>query len=240
MISIRDIIYHSIERKLNEMKKLIHYVKNHKYVLLALYWPLNCIWYAVLKMAISDREVWLVESAWDRYIPFCEWFVIPYVLWYVYIIAVYYHAAKCEKKTFLRTAALGIGSMLLPMIFCTLVPNGIPISLRPEFESLGRSNVLTKLVEFIYANDSPPRNCMPSMHVSSSLALWFSLLCNEKLKEKKWVKIGSGILSISIALATVFIKQHSVLDLIAGTGVALMVLIVVTVAEKVLTKKKNM
>lgn len=221
------------------MKKLIDYVKNHKYVLLALYWPFNCLWYAVLKAAVSDREVWLVESALDARIPFCEWFVIPYLLWYVYIIAVYWYGAKCEKRTFLRTAALGIGSMLLPMIFCTLVPNGIPLSLRPDFETLGRSNVLTKLVQFIYANDSPPRNCMPSMHVSSSLALWFSLLRNESLKGKKWIKVGSGILSISIALSTVFIKQHSVLDLIAGTGVAVLVLILVTVGEKVLTKKKN-
>lgn len=222
------------------MKKLTEYVKNHKYVLLALYWPLNCLWYAVLKAAVSDREVWLVESALDARIPFCEWFVIPYLLWYVYIIAVYYHAAKCEKRTFLRTAALGIGSMLLPMVFCTLVPNGIPLSLRPDFEALGRRNVLTRLVQFIYANDSPSRNCMPSMHVSSSLALWFSLLRNESLKGKKWIKVGSGILSISIALSTVFIKQHSVLDLIAGTGVAVLVLILVTAGEKVLTKKKNM
>lgn len=229
-----------MERKLTKMKKLIEFVKKHTYVLLALYWPLNCIWYAVLKMAISDREVWLVESAWDQYIPFCEWFVIPYLAWYVYIIGVYWYAAKCEKKTFLRTAALGIGSMLLPMIFCTLVPNGIPLSLRPDFETLGRSNVLTKLVQFIYANDSPPRNCMPSMHASASLALWFSILRNEKLKGKKWVKIGTGILSISIALATVFIKQHSVLDLIAGTGVAVLMLILVTVAEKMLTKGKNL
>lgn len=216
-----------------------NYIKERKYVLLALYWPFNCLWYTVLKACISDREVWLVESALDQYIPFCEWFVIPYVLWYVYIIAVFYHAAKCEKQTFLRTAALGIGSMLLPMIFCTLVPNGIPLSLRPDFETLGRSNLLTKLVEFIYANDSPPRNCMPSMHVSASMALFFSLLRNEALKGKKWIKIGAGILSVAISLSTVFIKQHSVLDLVAGVAVAVFLLIVVTVAEKVLTKRKK-
>lgn len=239
LLVIYGIILKNFLRKLTKMKKLMDYIKTHKYVLLVLYWPFNCLWYTVLKACVSDREVWLVESALDARIPFCEWFVIPYLLWYVYIIAVYYHAARCEKKTFLRTAALGIGSMLLPVIFCTLVPNGIPLSLRPDFETLGRSNVLTKLVEFIYANDSPPRNCMPSMHVSASLALYFALLRNEALKGKTGVKIGAGVLSVSIALATVFIKQHSVLDLFAGAGVAVFLLIVVTVAEKVLTKKEK-
>lgn len=222
------------------MKRLLTYIKNHKYVLLVLYWPLNCLWYEILRRWVSGREVWLVESTLDQYIPFCEWFVIPYVLWFVYIITVHVHAAKCEKKTFLRTAVMGIGSMLLPMIFCMLVPNGIPLSLRPDFETLGRSNVATKLVEFIYANDSPPRNCMPSMHVSASMALYFSLLRNESLKGKTGIKIGAGILSVAITLSTVFIKQHSVLDLFAGLGVAVFLLIVVTIAEKILTKKKKM
>ena len=224
-----------------QMKKLFDYVSTHKYLYLVLYWPVQLMTYGITNLIFGSREVVLFSSPLDAQIPFCEWFVIPYVLWFPYIVGVMILAILSGKKGFLHSCAIIYLSIFIPMTFCILVPNGIPITLRPDFEALGRDNPAIWLVKFIYLVDSPPRNCMPSMHVSVSCALFFTILTNKQIPWRKWLIPGSFVLSVLICLATVFIKQHSVLDLFAGVGVAVFVLIVVLLVELVLrlrAKKK--
>lgn len=205
------------------MKKALDYIKTHKYCLLVLYWPFHTLWYEVLRLLYSGKDVLLIECELDRMIPFCEWFIIPYCLWYFYIASVLIYSLIKSRREFLRASFLMIGCMFIPMLFCTLVPNGIPLSLRPDFDALGRDNLLISGVKLIYASDSPPRNVMPSMHVSVSFAMLFSVLKSESLKHKKAVKLCAVVLSVLISVSTVFIKQHSVLDVLFGVLVSLVV-----------------
>ncbi len=219
------------------MKRLSSYVRDHKYILfLLVFWPIQLSWYQVMRIISADMDVVLFQSPLDGYIPFCEWFVIPYVMWYFLIAFVTYLSLRSGKEAFWQTQAFVVGCLWLPMIFITLVPNGIPLTLRPDFEALGRSNLLIDMVKLIYVGDHPPRNCMPSMHVSLSLGLFFAVLKNKKLKGKWGLKSAVGVLAILISLSTVFIKQHSVLDLFAGTGVALFVLLLVSLGERLVFK----
>ncbi len=214
------------------MSKILNYIKNNRHCLLLLYWPIHFLWYEVLRVAYADMSVLYIYSPLDDKIPFCEWFIIPYVFWYVYIALVLFYSLFRGKKEFIRADLLLTGCMLLPMIFCTLVPNGIELSMRPDFSLLGRDNFAIDLVKSIYEADSPPRNVMPSMHVSVSWALMFSVLKSEGLKNKHVLKIGAVIMSVLISLSTVFIKQHSILDVFAGIGTAVLVLALVGLFEK--------
>lgn len=218
------------------MQRILNYIKLNKYCLLLLYWPIHFTWYELLRIGTADSEVLMIHSPLDDMIPFCEWFIIPYVLWYLYIAAVLIYSYRRGKNEFLRADFLVSLSMLLPMIFCTIVPNGIEYSMRPDFTALGRDNWAIELVKSIYDADSPPRNVMPSMHVSVSWALMFSVLKSEGLKGKWIIKIPACILSILVTLSTVFIKQHSVLDVFGGIGTALAVFAILLVIEK---KYKN-
>ena len=163
--------------------------------------------------------------------PFCEWFVIPYVLWFPYIIFTMVLAVMSGKKGFLHSCAIIYLSIFIPMTFCLFVPNGIPIELRPDFEALGRNNPAIWLVKFIYLVDSPPRNCMPSMHVSVSCALFFTILTNKQIPWRKWLIPCSFLLSALICAATVLIKQHSILDVYYGVLVAVSVFAAVMIVE---------
>ena len=221
------------------MSKFLDYVNKNKFCLLLLYWPVHFLWYEVLRIAYSETEVLNIHSSLDDKIPFCEWFVLPYVFWYGYIALVLFYSLYRGKREFLRADLLLTGCMLLPMIFCTLVPNGIDVTMRPDFEALGRGNFAIDLVKSIYEADSPPRNVMPSMHVSVSWALMFAVLQSEGLKNKRILKTGAVIMSILISLATVFIKQHSILDVFAGIAVAILVFAIVKIAENSYDKKKN-
>lgn len=221
------------------MKTLFKFIKEHKYSAILLYWPFHSIWYELLRIGFLDDEVLLVESTLDRSIPFCEWFAIPYCTWYVCIaLIVLYPLFKSDRREFLRSNLVLIGCMILPMIFCTVVPNGIDMALRPDFDTLGRDNFATFMVKVIYAADTPPRNVMPSMHVSISFAMLFVILQSKTMCKRPISKLLAAVWCLMISASTVFIKQHSILDVIAGFLVAVLVALVGYIGERIYDKKK--
>ncbi len=220
------------------MKSILDFLKNRKYALILLYWPIHSLWYELLRICYpDDSSVLIIESAWDKCIPFCEWFVIPYYSWYLCIAGVLIYTLVRCKREFFRASFLIVGCMLLPMIFCTLCPNGIDIALRPNFETLGRDNIATRLVQLIYAADTPARCVMPSMHVSVSFAMLFAVLKSKIMLKRPIYRSLAAVWCVAISLSTVFIKQHSILDVFAGIGTALLVLALALIAEKLYDKK---
>jgi membrane-associated phospholipid phosphatase len=54
------------------------------------------------------------------------------------------------------------------------------------------------------------------MHVFGTVAPTAALLMNKEAGKKLWVWITALIICIGICLSTVFMKQHSVIDLVTG------------------------
>lgn len=199
------------------MKRIIELIKKNKHILLLLYWPFHFIWYELLRIYSDNMpNFYLVSSSIDQYIPFCEWFVIPYVSWYFYIAVVLLYTAFKGKQEFLRANGMIMGCMFVSILISTILPNGLADGIRPDFNTLGRDNLLIELVKYLYSIDSPPRVVMPSMHAGVAAALFVVVAKCKALKGKVWVKVGSFVLSLLICLSIVFIKQHSILDGIAG------------------------
>ena len=212
----------------------------HKYSLILLYWPIHSIWYELLRICFLDDKVLLIESPLDAKIPFCEWFIIPYCTWYFCIAAiVIYPLFKSDRREFLRSNLVLMGAMLIPMFICTFIPNGIDEALRPDFDALGRDNFAIDLVKMIYAADTPPRNVMPSMHVSISFAMFFVILQSKTMCKSVYAKLLSGIWCVMISASTVFIKQHSILDVYAGIAVAVIVALIGYFGERIYDRKKQ-
>ena len=57
---------------------------------------------------------------------------------------------------------------------------------------------------------------MPSIHVYNSLGAHFAIIRSKCFEKKKGIRIGSLILAVSIIMATMFIKQHSVFDVLTA------------------------
>ena len=65
-------------------------------------------------------HVWL-----DDKIPFVEYFIVPYLLWFVYVAAVFlYLFFKGTKQEFYRYCAFLFTGMTLFLVISTLYPNG--------------------------------------------------------------------------------------------------------------------
>lgn len=130
--------------------------------------------------------------------------------------------------------------MTLFLIISTVFPNGH--FLRPI--SFERDNIFTQLCAMLYQTDTAT-NLFPSIHVYNSIGVHLAIANSERTKHNKPVRLASGILMVSIILATVFLKQHSVFDVITAFLTAFVVYLMVyvrswdKVKETVLARKSK-
>ena len=87
--------------------------------------------------------------------------------------------------------------------------------LRPE--AFVRNNLLTRFIELFYSFDTNTNVC-PSLHVIGSVAAMFGLWDCKALQSVGW-KIAATSIAVCISLSTVFMKQHSIMDVLAALPV---------------------
>lgn len=196
---------------MNEFSKKVHQIyEEYKHLLLLLYFPVYLLWFAYVEKTVTTH-FHVIHMKIDDYIPFCEVFIVPYLLWFAYIAVVVIYMAFKDKTDFKKMCAFLYTGMTIFLIVSTVFPNGH--FLRPTvFE---RDNIFTQLCAALYKTDTAT-NLFPSIHVYNSLAVHFAIIYNEKLKKNKWICGTSAVLMVSIVLSTVFLKQHSVFDVITG------------------------
>lgn len=203
--------------------KLI-FEKNKHIIPLLIYVTVYLAWFAWLeKTNVKDFRV--IHMALDDYIPFCELFVIPYFLWFGYVAAVVTYLFFRNKQDYYKTFAFLCTGMTLFLIISTIWPNGHELRL----SVMPRENFLTDMVAALWKTDTAT-NLWPSIHVFNSMGAHFAVMHSREIAASRWrapVRIGSGILATSIILSTMFIKQHSVFDVITGLllGVVMYVLV---------------
>ena len=165
-------------------------------------------------MEQSDVKIHMIHSLADDKIPFCPYFIIPYVLWYFFLIGtVIYFAVFCpsKKEYYQYLGTLGVG-MTLFLLISYVYPNGQ--HLRPDLGSTG-GGVFISVIRFLYKIDTPT-NIFPSMHVFNATASCIALYQNERCRKNKLFTVSQIILTISIVLSTMFLKQHSVADVMVS------------------------
>ncbi len=176
--------------------------------------PIYGILYMLAFQYVEQRKVpvTIIHMKIDDYIPFCEYFVVPYFLWVGYIaLTVFYFAFmnQNKKEYWQLILTLGIG-MTLFIVISILFPNGQ--DLRPN---LTGDSIFIQMVQHLYRLDTPT-NILPSIHVFNTVACCVAIFRHSEFHSHKVLLAGTGILSVLIILATVFLKQHTVLDVVAA------------------------
>jgi len=158
---------------------------------------------------IPAERCYPVHCRLDDLIPFHEIFLIPYVFWYVLIVLSLLYFMLYNVDGFKNLQKYIIITQVVAMTIYILFPSRQ--DLRPVmFE---RDNFLTRCVEFLYAFDTNTGVC-PSLHVAYSLGI-ASVWLREKTASKPW-KVFVLVAVILICLSTMFIKQHSAVDVLAA------------------------
>ena len=168
----------------------------------------------------SNASVLMTDSILDQYIPFNEYFVIPYLLWFVYIALGFAYFIFKDQENFNRMCFYLFWGMGISLLICLLIPNGQILRV-----DLANENICQQLVSFLYSTDTST-NVFPSIHAYNSIMMMVSLLKSEKFRKHKILSVIVVVLSVLICMSTVMIKQHAVVDVIGSIILSIIIYMV--------------
>lgn len=207
------------------MKQLKAFLLKYKHGAILSYFFLYLLWFTYLERTVTT-EFTPVYSKLDDYIPFNEWFIIPYFLWFIYIFITVAYFLLTSKQDFYKCCAFLFTGMTICLTIYTIWPNGHYLRIDPT--TLGRSNIFIDILSKLYKFDTAT-NVFPSIHVFNSIGAMIAINKSERLHDIKWLQWSAFILTVLISLSTVFLKQHSVLDIFGGIALSIIMYLLVYV-----------
>jgi len=187
------------------------------------FYHLNYLWgwvgyfllYFLTENLIPRENCTVIHSRLDDLIPFCEYFVIPYVFWYLLIVGSLLYFMFYAPDQFRNLMKYIIVTQVVAMAIYIVFPNCQ--NLRPE--TFPRENFCTWILSIIYQFDTSTNVC-PSLHVAYSVGI-----ASVWLREKSvhWsVRAAITVVCLLICLSTAFVKQHSIVDAFAAIPVCML------------------
>ena len=189
----------------------------YRHVRLLLFWPIFTMVFALLEQGGMVTRYYPVACHLDYLIPFCEYFIIPYLFWFIFVAGILVYGLLFEVETFRRCMWFIIITYSVTLLIYMVFPNSQ--HLRPVF--FPRDNVFARLVARFYLHDTNTNVC-PSIHVIGSLAVCFAAWNSRRLGTLWW-RTAFVVMTVLISISTVFLKQHSVLDVLAALALCAVV-----------------
>lgn len=181
-----------------------------------LYWVIYLIWFFSLNTLIKDPK-YIIYSPLDAYIPFNEWFVLPYCSWFFLLAGVTALLWWCDTKSYDKLCLTMFSGMTFCLIVYMILPNGLDI--RPTAEMVGRDNLAMWIMQLIWKADNSVNVC-PSIHCQSTVCMAMAMTKSKVAQDKRWLKVLAWVWAALICASTVFTKQHSIIDVFCGIAVA--------------------
>ncbi len=202
----------------------------YRHLLWLLGWVGYFLLYFLTENLIPASRCYALHSPLDDRIPFCEWFVIPYVGWYLLIVVSLLYFALYNTENFKNLQKYIIITQAVAMVCYIVFPTRQ--DLRPvEFPQV---NLLTDILQVIYTFDTNTGVC-PSLHVAYSLGI-----ASTWLREKsasKFIKVFVVVFVFFVCLSVVFVKQHSVIDVFAAIPVCALAEFFVFIRPKIIKRR---
>lgn len=143
----------------------------------------------------------------DQVIPLIPSMSIPYLGWYPYIFVAMAFLCLKDRSIYFKILI----SMNISLIFCYIIYYNFQTTvIRPV---IFVTNWTEQLLQTIYRND-PPFNCFPSIHCLHSYLVMRGAWLSKNISNV--TKSTFTIISITIILSTLFIKQHVIYDAFAA------------------------
>jgi membrane-associated phospholipid phosphatase len=168
--------------------------------------------YLAVNHLVGDGPFHHLTLPLDVAIPFVPAFVLAYML--VYVTPAMMGFFLTDRAELYRTCfAFGLNCIICFAIFLLWpveYPRIVPL---PD-------TIFGRLLAFVHVLDRPV-NCFPSHHIATSFTTFFAIA----RQNRKWGAVF-GVAAALVALSTVFVKQHYVVDIPAGIAVACLTYVV--------------
>lgn len=192
-------------------------MKKYGHVWILSYVLIYLPWFAALQQNVG-KPYHVMHTTLDDLIPFNEYFIVPYLLWFLYVAAAIAYFFFTSKDDYYRLCTFLFTGMTISLLVCTLYPNGTDF--RPAIDP--DKNIFCFLVAKLWSID-PCINVFPSIHAYNSIGVHISICRSQTLSKNKPLVWASGILMVSICIATVCLKQHSILDVFGSMLMAMVI-----------------
>lgn len=199
--------------KIHRMKEMVigFLKKRKKRILILIYFFIYLIFFYIVEHVFTDRHYFALDTPLDHAIPFIPQFVLAYYFWFVYHVWGMLPAFIHDDETgYYRIALALFSGMTVFIVVSFIFPN--TQNLRPAH--LG-NDIFSKMIAAIYSADTPT-NIMPSIHVYNSLVINTGIWRSPESKKHHILKYLSLFACTMIILSTLFIKQHTIADIIGA------------------------
>lgn len=188
-------------------------IKNDKALQqVVIYFLLVAVFLVQNNINLGGHEIY---CKWDEMIPFLPIFIIAYVFWFV-LIALTGFCFFCLSRIDLRKTFMSINiCMAIGLIVYFFYPNYV--SIRPEVYG---DDIFSQAVKFLQEIDSSSSVC-PSLHVAVNVSIYTGAIHSACFRNRRGIKIFLLLITILVSMSTVFIKQHSIIDVAFGVLVAM-------------------
>lgn len=183
------------------------FFKRYPHWKMLLYWPLYGLAFELLEWAAKPSSYHVMYCPLDDKIPFMEIFILPYYLWFFALIWIHVYTFFKEPEVFRKLMVFVMCTQTIAVLIFAFFPS--IQYLRPEV--MPRDNIFTDMVSCIYAMDTNTNVC-PSLHVIGGIGVWLAAMQCKSFSGKAW-RTYLHISTILICISTVFLKQHSVIDI---------------------------
>lgn len=185
----------------------------YKHLWWLLFFPIYWLRYPLIENLHPATQYHPIYCPLDDLIPFQEWFIIPYMLWMVSLLAMCVYTLLYDIEAFKQYSKFLTVSMTISTIVFLVFPSCQ--ELRPT--AFPRANLLAEAVKLLYRADTNT-NVFPSEHAIGAIAVWIAAVHTKDLRSSGKLIILS-IFMLLICLSTVFLKQHSILDVAAAVPI---------------------
>ncbi len=168
---------------------------------------------------VGNESILPIIDQIDNAIPVLPIFVIPYVWAYLFWGMAPMAASKCKTdhfKDFLAAYLIAcvVGGLILVFVptYMDRVAEGLWT--RPQ------TNFLEKLLHFWYSLDGGERayNLFPSFHCINSTICYLAVAGRKEVP--LWFRVYSLVIAVLVFAATLFVKQHYLIDVVSGILIA--------------------
>ena len=154
----------------------------------------------------------LIHVPLDDLIPFNSLFFPAYFSWYLVFFGLPVLFLWQDTRDYLRLCVLQFGPVLICFLAYFLYPT--MLDLRPEHGS----GLFGWAMDILWSID-PPMNVCPSLHVCSSLSAAIGFTASSRYRRS--TKVWFDLWMVLIIASTVFLRQHSVVDVFWGIVIVL-------------------
>ena len=188
-------------------------VRRRALALPLLYFCFYMLGFLLLEEHVHPR--YWISSDLDAYIPFCAAFLIPYLAWFPMVVGMYAYFYRRDPESYLSLCRGMVVGLTICLALYAIFPNG-QLLRRP----IQGEDLLSQLVRLLRRMDTPTNVC-PSIHVFVTVTVALTAGRSRAMARQRLLRGALMVLWVLICLSTVFLKQHSVVDVALGAALAL-------------------